>query len=209
MDEHLKGVYLREVSKQCDFALQAAMHVNGALEVLRSDELRGSGQINKNAIHGEVFRNLHSLLTHASNISRLLWPPRPLRKRGETDEQYKARQASTSARGQKLRELLKIRSNDHPLKSRTLRDHLEHFDERLDNWATTSEHRNILQDYIGPPGGIVGLEASDRMREFDPASTNVTFCGETYNVQALVTAIEELTATAKQKVEEIWHSPPA
>jgi hypothetical protein len=110
-------------------------------------------------------------------------------------------------RGETLRQLLEIRS-DHPLQGRTLRDHLEHFDERLDDWAATSERRNIVQDYIGPHGGIGGLPDSDRMRAFDPDSCTLTFRGETYHVQPLVTAIDELVPVVAQKEEELRHSPP-
>ena len=206
MDNHLKRVYLQEVGTQCDFALRAVVHVNHALHVL---ELRKSGQVDTQAAHQEVFRNLHSLFTHASNISRLLWPPRPPRKRGESNEAYQARRDRTVARGQTLRELLEIGNGEHPLKGRTLRDHLQHFDERLDDWTVTSRNVNIMQDYIGPPGSVVvGLDDSDRMRGFDPGSANLTFRGETYNVQTLVTAIDALKPIAERKEKELWRSLP-
>lgn len=63
---------------------------------------------------------LMQTLSHASAVSRFLWPPRSKRK-------------LHAARAEKLRRGLGVET-DSPLNDRSLRDTLEHFDERLDKY---------------------------------------------------------------------------
>jgi hypothetical protein len=183
LDKHIKSIYLHEVERQCVFALNAASEVNEALQQASNGD--------------EVFRNLHSLLTHASNVSRLLWPANPPKKKGETKEKYASRRKSIMSRGRTLRQLVNVPDAGHPLQKRTLRDHIEHFDERLDDWQATSKRRNIVQDLIGPHNSITGIDDSDRMRAFDPSTKEFNFRGESYDLQKIVTAIAQVSAAAK------------
>jgi hypothetical protein len=73
-----------------------------------------------------------------------------------------------------------------------LRDHLEHFDERLDHWERTSKRRNFVQDMIGPKNAIAGLEESDMMRWFDNSTLHFRFRGEEFDLQLLARSIEEV-----------------
>ncbi|WP_156962578.1 hypothetical protein [Salinisphaera hydrothermalis] len=142
-------------------------------------------------IHGEVFRSIHSLLTHASNISRLFWPPIGRGKNGAKKEE----------RGRILRERVGLPNENHPLKKRTLRDHLEHFDERIDSWRETSARKNYAQDLIGPQNMIQGLDPADMMRWYDPDRKRFMFRGEEFDMQELVSAINELLPTLNKAAE--------
>jgi hypothetical protein len=171
------------VRKQCRFALHAAGHL-GSL-------LAERGSVFPSALSeftAEVFRTIHSLLTHASNISRLLWPGLPYRMKPERRDRMQSRSA-------RLREALALPEGDHPLRSRELRDHLEHFDERLDEWAATSEHHNLAQDIIGPPEALAGIKPTDRMRWYDPYTATFHFRGEVYSIQQVIDALNELAGT--------------
>src|SRR5687767_100298 len=100
LDDFETKVYLGELSSQCEFCWWAVRQLNIAL-------------YDDNTF--ETFRAIHSLLTHASNISRLLWPA-PLRKRGvEAPDDASARADETRARGQALRSALGI-PDDHLLR---------------------------------------------------------------------------------------------
>jgi hypothetical protein len=68
----------------------------------------------------EAARLLHDALTHSAAVSRFFWPPK---KSG----------ALAAYRGEKLREIYKI-DETSALFNRDLRNELEHFDEKLDNW---------------------------------------------------------------------------
>lgn len=192
MNESEVSIYLREANTQAGLAIGAAIALNNALQS-SNEESRGTA-INwdrKKFIHGEIFRSLHSLLTHASNISKLFWPSAT---KGKTE-------AQRIARGQLLRGRLGLPDNGHTLQDRRFRNHLEHFDERLDNWRETSSRKNYVQDFIGPKGSIFGVEETDIMRWFDPQSKQFVFRGETFDIQELITSIEGLIELITPNIE--------
>jgi len=110
MDEFLIGLYLRQLVEECRGGIEAAGLLNQAV---RGGDIALS------------FQCADSIVYHAAAVSRFLWSP------GSRDKALRRRSES---RGAILRSSLAIPA-DHPIKSRTLRDHLEHFDERLDEWA--------------------------------------------------------------------------
>ena len=200
MDTFLQRVYVTEVKGQARFALNALGALNQALRGVHEAH---ANRDQRNFFHAEVFRQTHSFLTHASNISRLFWPPKLQKKKGEDPEAFHQRSEFTKRRGSSLRELFSL-GDASPLESRVLRDHLEHYDERLDHWSNTSPNRNIASDTIGPPNAIVGLEPSDTMRWFDPTNNAFRFRGEEYALQPLATAVDELLAKAAALEDELW-----
>jgi hypothetical protein len=181
MDLFSQTVYVSEVAKQCHFAVGAVGQLNHALKSLGES---GRDAERRKFFHSEVFRSIHSFLTHTSNVSRLLWPAVPTRGNGESDKAYSARLSSKPAiqRARALRVTLSL-SEDHILKSRRLRDLLEHFDEKLDEWRSTSVHLNIVNDFIGSKGSIVGIAETDMMRWFDPSTNAFTFRGEIFDLR--------------------------
>src|SRR4030067_1143791 len=110
MDEFIENIYLRDLIAQCEFGVGSVQRMDKVLENQGSPS--------------EFFREAGNFLQHSSAVSRLLWPPgsnsRPMKKRAKQ-------------RGAHLRNSLEI-DDVHSLKERTLRDHFEHFDERLDDW---------------------------------------------------------------------------
>lgn len=208
MDTFSKGVYVREIEKQCRFALNAVEQLSQALR-----ELHQGWQLSNELhthFHNEVFRSLHSFLTHASNVSRLLWPAMLPKKKSETDEEHERRIGALEkvTRSRALRAEFGL-ADVHVLKNRKLRDHLEHFDERLDHWRTTSIHHNIVNDLIGPPNAVGGVAATDMMRWFDPTTKSFTFRGEAFNLQEIATALDELLPCALRLEEELWERQKA
>ncbi|RWU07920.1 hypothetical protein EGC76_11840 [Pseudidiomarina gelatinasegens] len=202
MDDFLKGVYVSEVKKQCEFGLAAVSYLNHALHQIHNDALQRDEQ---QFYHSEVFRQTHSLLTHASNVSRMFWPPLPKQKKNETDEHYESRLLNIDkvVRGRALKSEYGL-DDSNPLKNRSLRDHLEHYDERLDHWRNNSVNRNILSDTIGPPNAVVGLAESDMMRWFDPTRSMFRFRGEEYDLQAIASSIDQLLVISRRLQQELW-----
>jgi hypothetical protein len=193
MDLFLQRVYVNEIAGQARFSLNAIGVLNDSLRHLHSpcqnsDESR--------FFHAEVFRQTHSLLTHASNISRLFWPPKAKPHKGEEKSSFADRASFTEMRGATLRKLFEL-EDCNPLKNRTIRDHLEHYDERLDHWSNTSAIRNIASDTIGPPNSIVGLDPADTMRWFDPTRNALRFRGEEFELQPLATSINQILLQAE------------
>lgn len=83
---------------------------------------------------------LQSLVVHAAALSRYFWPAR----------------AQHHWRGAQLRHAFGI-VEESPLKSRDLRNAIEHFDEHLDRFLENGPVGNILPEYVGPfvePDGV-------------------------------------------------------
>jgi hypothetical protein len=121
-----------------------------------------------------VWYSVQGLLIAVGNISKLLWPV-----------------VAHEERGRRLRQLLGV-PDDSVLAPRTFRNHFEHFDERLESWATSSERRNFVDSNIGPPGMIVGIDPGDYLRNLDPENLAVTFRGDQYELSSIVQAVRTL-----------------
>lgn len=194
LNEFEQRVYLSEIDIQASHAKRALAAMKAALEVRRS-----GGDFE---FHKEVFRNAHSFLTHASNISLLFWPSTPSQKKNETAYEY----------GRRLHKLDKVRRAEHlraifhdvsleRLKDRTLRNHLEHYDERLDDWR--QDHHGMLADTIASPGSIVGIRPTDAMRWLDPSTLRFHFRGAVFDLLPLAEEIEIVRAFAEEQAEAL------
>ncbi len=181
MDEFIEGIYLSELVAQCEFGVGSVQRMNNMLQ--------------NHGSPSEFFREAGNFLQHSSAVSRLLWPP------GGNSRQKKKR---AKQRGAHLRKNLEI-GDDHTLKDRTLRDHFEHFDERLDDWAETSPNKNIVDNMIGPRNAIGGfsIKDDDIMRLFDPATKMLIFRGERFDVQALVNGLTDIQTRARKRLEKL------
>ncbi len=179
MDEDIEKVYLRELIQQCQYAIDAVDQMNECLK-------------NKNP--GEFFREAGDFLQHSSAVSRILWPP------GNTNRTKKKR---AKQRGAHLKAKLAI-ADGHTLQTRGLRDHFEHFDERLDEWAETSVHKNIADNMIGPRNALGNIFKDDEiMRMYDPAKKEIVFRGEAFNVQTLVDGVKDVQTKANSRLQAV------
>jgi hypothetical protein len=79
-----------------------------------------------------------------------------------------------------------------PLAPRTFRNHFEHFDERLEDWAMSSKRKNFVDSNVGPSGMISGIDLEDYLRNFNTTKNAVTFRGDEYNLKPMIDAIVEL-----------------
>ena len=124
--------------------------------------------------------SLQGMLISAANASKLLWGSRP----------------QDALERLPLRESVGV-TDDSPLRSRRLRNDFEHFDERLEEWFSSSQDHNYLGRNIGDPGGIViqgrGIP-DDRFGHFDPSTTIVSFWERSVSLQEIVTEVERIIA---------------
>ncbi|HEX3181285.1 MAG TPA: hypothetical protein VHR44_08530 [Beijerinckiaceae bacterium] len=116
-----------------------------------------------------LFYAIQNLLNAAANVSKALW--------GSGGKLAVGRQP--------LRDSIGI-GDDSPLRNVTMRNNFEHFDERLDRWWKDSTHHNHIDFVVGPPNAVAGADDIDRFRFFDPTTTNLTFWGQEFNIQALL-----------------------
>lgn len=168
MNNFFKTIYFEQVKQECEFCLAAVEQMNKILEDEKAE--------------GDFFREALDLVHHAAAISRIFWPPR-CRTKGKT--------ARAHQRGQALRDELEIQSN-HPVQNRTLRDHFEHYDERLDDWVENSENKNMVKKLIGSRSSIGGIDDSDIIHQYDPSTKIYAFRGEHFNLEELVAGIIDI-----------------
>jgi hypothetical protein len=162
--------FLGEIEIEARYCVAAATEVEHALASRDVDE---------------TFRALHSLLAHAAMISKLLWPP-------------KVRSAPKAARMRKRAEHL-LQALSLPddvceiLQSRTLRNHIEHFSERLDDWAALGP-QGLMDRNIGPQSAFVGFGTSVKLRHYDPDTRTYYFGDEPFGIERIVQAARTLMA---------------
>lgn len=181
MDEHLLRLYLGQVKAECEAAFNAIQGLNAALQ---SPE------------EASPFPSAQALVHHAAAVSRMFWPP------GSRNKQAKERAA---LRGETLRNAICL-TTPHPVQSRTLRDHFEHFDERLDAWAEASKHRNIIKQLVGTRAAVGGdgVEDGDIIHHYDPATKVYAFRGEKFDVQDLATGLSDIYEKVKARFGDDW-----
>lgn len=192
MDDRQFEVFLSEVKKQSLMAYRASNVLNEVLKEWESTV--NNGRVDVDGLNKEIFRTIHSFLTHACIVSRLIWPPvadqncfcaKP-KAEGRICKVCMAR-----LRRDKLHEALEI-PETHILQDRELRNHLEHFDERLDEWVRDSVNQSISIDNIGPGSAIPKLDNIDTMRGYDPYSGEYCFRGELYSMQNILEGIIDI-----------------
>jgi hypothetical protein len=163
------------------FMSEIAVQANNALHAKKClDEAVARG-----AKAGELFRDLENFLNSATKVSLLLWPPRP----------------PGRARGEHLRQCLKL-DDGNPLELRDARNHLQHFDERLDDWAATTTNGNIVDGNVGPLS-MYRLRDTPVLRNYDPSKQVFTFRSDDFDIVALAAALEKVMASASSFVPHL------
>jgi lysyl-tRNA synthetase class 1 len=131
----------------------------------------------------QIFYALQNLLNASANISKALWGAR-----GKMANERRL-----------LRDSIGI-GDDSPLREVNMRNNFEHFDERLDRWWAQSTRHNFIDMSIGSPNAFGGAADLDRFRIFDPATTNMTFWGEEFNIQSIVNEVKRIVPRLQQEV---------
>lgn len=86
---------------------------------------------------------------------------------------------------------------------RTFRNHFEHFDERLEQWATKSGRKNFVDMNIIPRKAVKGTDMNDWMRNLDPMTMTLTFRDDSNEIPIIEAALRELLECAGKKEREL------
>lgn len=124
-----KAFYIQSMLFNSSTAIAAMEHANIMLGLVEDEDEIPSD------MKDEILNSVQSIIMHSAALSRYFWPVR------ERIELHKKR-------GDQLRKTFKM-TDDSPLKNRTLRDHLEHFDEKLDNHLQQVIVGYIFPKYVG------------------------------------------------------------
>jgi len=123
----------------------------------------------------EVWGAIQSILIAAGNVSKILWPPRK----------------TSAARGEMLRKLLDV-DDRNPLSDRNFRNHFEHYDERIEDWFEQNGSAVYIDSRIDPFDSVWGRNPANLHRGYDPLTKTLTFRGESTDLAAILSALEEI-----------------
>jgi len=122
----------------------------------------------------EVWSSIQSILVAAGNVSKIFWP-----------------QKEYEVRGKRLRELLKVDDNNI-LSDRSLRNHFEHYDDRIEKWFE-GESSAVYSDLaVDPFKSIWGNVPTNHHRAYDPLTQTLTFRGESFDLAAVLKELKEI-----------------
>lgn len=180
MEPMLLRLFQRQVADQCYATRLALNTADKALRVML--DIEAPGGLTEPVL--TFWSAVGFAVSAAANVSKALWGPRD--------------KPRVAAARQPLRESLGV-SDDSPLRDVSMRNHFEHLDERLDRWWKNSPTHNFVDAGIGPVSGIVGVPDSEMFRTYDPATGNLVFWGELFNLVELGRQIDQLRLRAWQQ----------
>lgn len=198
MDPHLLRVFESRVEEQCVTALQASQDLIDAVmgsgtNLPASPRSEGFGPPDRAvllAYHRAVLRSsaniwwaAQSFVVAVGNLSKLLW--------GE--------KGSLAVQRKPLRDALNV-GGVSLLQPTSMRNHFEHFDERIDRWWANSPGHNMIDMSLGPISIGGNVSGVDFFRGFDPDSGNLSFWGDNMNVPDVC---DELRAILKRVEAEL------
>jgi hypothetical protein len=148
--------------------------------------IRFDEAVSKKSGNEHVVAAVQEALTHVAALSRFFWPVR--------------KTALSNARGKRLREAFGV-TDESPLQSRELRNALEHFDERLDEF--------LLEDHVGYffPGAMVDDASLSEesighiFRLVDPETSKFVLLGTAYSFGELRLVAERIQSIAEKRSE--------
>jgi hypothetical protein len=123
----------------------------------------------------EIWSAVQSILIAAGNVSKILWPPR----------------SRSAPRGAMLRALLDIDENN-AISDRNFRNHFEHYDERIEDWLSSTHSAVYVDQIIGPPPGLLRDFPQNAHRGYDPSTQTLSFRGESMNLESILRALDEI-----------------
>jgi len=123
----------------------------------------------------EVWSSIQSILVAAGNVSKILWPQ---------EKKY-------AVRGKRLRELLKV-DDTNMLSDRSLRNHFEHYDDRIEKWFKGKSSAVYSDLAIDPLKSMRRNFPTNHHRAYDPLTQTLTFRGESFDLAAVLKELKEI-----------------
>jgi hypothetical protein len=183
MNVRLINLLLGEIQRQCTFAL---MDYEEMKESMKSMTPGNSEQLDR------FWHSVPSFLVAVANISKILWP---------STQKYKGHSSDVSTRAE-LRKLLNI-DDSSVLKSTEFRNHFEHYDSRIEEWAKNANDGLIVDSNVVPSYLIAGYSKESVLRNFDPDTFELIFHDSKFKVKSVVNAIQNLLENTKQIISQV------
>ncbi len=140
-----------------------------------------------------VWASVQNLLNAVANISKACW----------------GSGGKLAAEREPLRSSLQL-ADSSPIRWTTVRNHWEHFDERLDEWWSGSPHHNFIDMNVMPRSAIhiQGMTDLDWFRNLDPQSGELTFWGDTFDLPTIVNEVRRIQPIAAAEANKHNSEPP-
>ena len=172
--------FLEEIRRQISYAMKGVEAMNAACLEGREPD------------HNRFWPGFEDFVLATAQMSKMFWP---ITSGSEAAKKAKA------ARGSRLRHLLGV-AEDSPIYSRACRNHLEHFDERIDTWlgAGTRGLRFDFNVFSGYSDDDPALR--QQMRAINLSTGSIIVLGEVLRPQPIVDALGELWNRVPGAVEQ-------
>jgi hypothetical protein len=129
-----------------------------------------------------AFTSIHSFLSHCAMVSKMLL----------ANDQASVHERKT------IGDILEI-SNASPIHDRTLRNHLEHYGERLKNWIKQYGLAVVIGTYNIGPKSAFDVPNMLFVRHYDPFNYTFTFVNDDFNLKQLFEEVERI-----KKIADNW-----
>lgn len=134
---------------------------------------------------------IQNMLNAAANISKALW----------------GQGGKLAAERKELRDSIEV-LDDSPLRSVTMRNIFEHFDERLDKWWKESKGHSLADFNFGDPHEhIQRFDEIDIFRNFLPRTGELIFWSQRFDLQAIANEIERILPKVEQEARKRHWEP--
>ncbi len=184
MDSVHYRVFYGFLGRECKFAIMAKEAME---QTLRELSRVWDSSVDGGRVFNQFWYSVDAFLIATGNISKILWPPNPLNRH---------LQQEIEQRGTDLRNILGINSSSPFRESnRNLRNHFEHFDERIDEWFFTTARQPIVDSNIISTQIVQKFDPSQTFRNFDPNTWILYFSTDQLDFNEMISAVLDLQAS--------------
>jgi len=131
-----------------------------------------------------VFSSIHSFLSHCAIVSKML----------------SAKYDNNAPHA--IGDILGVLSSSI-IHTKTFRNHLEHYDERLRRWIGQHGVNIIIGDYNIVPKSAINIPNMVFVRHYDPSTGTFTFVNDDFDLRALSDEVQRIKVIASKWVEEM------
>jgi hypothetical protein len=141
-----------------------------------------------------AFYSIQNLINANANVSKALWG-----QRGKLSNERKP-----------LRDSIGV-ADDSALRQVDVRNHFEHFDERLDRWWQESPtHSDVDFNIMSKQRlSVPSLVQVDWFRNYDPATGDLSFWGDDFNLKELMKEVQRILPKLREEANKLdWMKVP-
>ena len=168
-----EALYIRSMLFNAESAMRSVSQINAVIHVVKENS--PEDPISALPVH-YLLGELQNLIVQSAALSRYFWPVRN----------------AHEWRGEQLRTAFAV-ADDSPLRSRDLRNSMEHFDEQLDRYLEKGVVGHVLPEYVGPFEEHAGVPVH-LFRAYYVDTGVFEMLGKRYDVAPLVQEIGRIHA---------------